>query len=178
MFGCTPVCFYTPYVCTPPYVWMPSMFGHTSVWLDDPTVWIPPCIFGCLPYVWLYAICLDAAKCIGVSKGMRDIKTYGECTNCPHTFRCHYMFGCTPCMFGYPHMFGSTPVCLDTSHVCTFFICSDAPECFGAPMFVHLSVWLDVPHVWTPPVCVDAFHMFGGPLYVSMLPNVWGHPKI
>ena len=40
-----------------------------------------PCMFGCPPYVWLPPVCLDAAKCMGASKGMRDIQTYGECPN-------------------------------------------------------------------------------------------------
>ena len=35
------------------YVWMPHMFGHPAVCLDDSYVWNPP-------YVWTPPICLDA----------------------------------------------------------------------------------------------------------------------
>ena len=46
------------------YVWVPSVFGYPSVWLDALHM------FGCPP------VHLDAARCMGASKGMRDIQTY------------------------------------------------------------------------------------------------------
>ena len=67
--GCTPVCLDTLMFALPPYVWMPPMFGHPSVWLDALHMFVCP------------IVCLDAAKCMMVSKGMRDIQTYGGCPN-------------------------------------------------------------------------------------------------
>ena len=80
MFEYPPVCLDNLHVCTPPYVWiplcldtplygwMPHMFGQPLVCLDALHVWLPP-------------VCLDTAKCMVASKGMRDVQTYGGCPN-------------------------------------------------------------------------------------------------
>ena len=74
MFGCPPVCLYTPMFALAHmfgcllYVWVPLMFGHLSVWL------------GAL-HMFGAHVCLDATKCMGAFKGMRDIQTYGGCPN-------------------------------------------------------------------------------------------------
>ena len=62
-----------PHVCIPPYVWMPPvclgapLCWKPSVWLDAPTCLDALHLFGCPP------VCLDAAKCMVASKGVRDI---------------------------------------------------------------------------------------------------------
>ena len=66
----TPVCL-DAHIClnTPICSWMPScMIGQPHV-CTPPYVWMSPCMFGCSP------ICLDTARCMGTSKGMRDPQT-------------------------------------------------------------------------------------------------------
>ena len=53
----------------PPYIWMPPVYLDATMCLDDLHM------FGCP------TVCLDAAKCMVASKGMRDIQTYGGCPN-------------------------------------------------------------------------------------------------
>ena len=68
--------FALPHMFGCPHVWTslcmvgcPHMFGHPSICLDALHMFSCP------------TVCLDAAKCMVVSKGMRDIQTYGECPN-------------------------------------------------------------------------------------------------
>ena len=84
MFGCPPVCLDTPCMFALPHLFGCPLYVWCSLHLNTPLygwmsphVWTPPCIFVCSPYVWLPPVCLDAPKCMGASKGMRDIQTYG-----------------------------------------------------------------------------------------------------
>ena len=95
MFGC-PHMFGCPLYVWMPHVWIPPVCFDTPICLDSPIcldapiclgasyVWTPLCMVGCLrcldtPYMFGYTpVSLDAPKCIGVSKGMRDIQTYGH----------------------------------------------------------------------------------------------------
>ena len=106
-----PLYFWMPsYVWMHPlYVWIPYMFGWLPVCLDAlhmfgyplyvlmPTyVWTPP-MFGCLLYVWMPPVCLDALTCL-------DAPTvYLDAPICLDTFLYVWM----------PPMFGHPPVCLD-----------------------------------------------------------------
>ena len=83
MLGCTCCKFGCPHMFGHPicldahlYVWTPPMFGCPCMF-GWATCLNTPCMFGCFPYVWLSPVCLDAPKCMGASKGMREIQTYG-----------------------------------------------------------------------------------------------------
>ena len=79
------------------------------------------------PYVWTPQICLDAPF----------IWTHApyDCTPPIHLDALIYLDA--PCMFGCPHMFGYSPVCL------------------GNPMSgCPLNMWT-LPYVWTPPICLE-----------------------
>ena len=83
MLGWPPVCLDAHlYVWTSPCLDAPCMFGchlclDTPLYGWMPHVWTSPFMLGCPPYVWLPPVCLEAAKCMVVSKGMRDIQTWG-----------------------------------------------------------------------------------------------------
>ena len=93
----------------------------------------PPCLDTLLyilmsPYVWTPPICLDAPIYLNASP---------VCLDAP--------FMDASCIFGCPHMFGYSPVCL------------------GTPMFrCPLNMWT-LPYFWTPPY---VWKMFGCPLYI------------
>ena len=206
MFGCL--------VCLDdPYVWM-----YLTVCLDAPICLDAPCMFGYPLYVWMPHVCLDDVwmPAVHIQHKESMLCQSKGVSICPHTFVCPicldapcmlgspicldttYMFGCTPCMFGHPNMFGCFPVCLDAT------ICLDVPTvCLGIP-YVWMPPWICCghshvfgcllyiynskkaffvrlmgchictphiwmpPYVWMPPVCLDTLHMFGCPSYLWM----------
>ena len=202
----------------PLYVWLPLMFGWPPVCLDTPHMFGCPHMFRNAPcldtslYVWTphmfrCPLCLDTSHVFGCPLYIYDTKKacfvrlrgcpYAPmhldaliCLDAPCMFRCPYIFGCSPCMFGCCHMFGwphlyvwmlpyvwtppmfGCPICLDTPHVWMPPICSDTPICLDSPMF-GCPLYLDTAlYNWMPAIWLAVS------LYVWMPHKCMGHPKV
>ena len=135
------------------------------------------CMFGCPPYVWTPAICLDA-PCM---------------FNAPIFLDAPHMFGCPSVCLDAPICL-DIPLCLDIPYVWMSPICLDTCHMFGCPpvcldspvvwcpiyLDAHLYVWIP-PYVWTPhildapfmytPICLDSPHMLNAlldaPIYTT-----------
>ena len=118
------------------------------------------------PYIWMNPVCFECPICFDAPPVCLDAPIFSGCTPC--------MFGCPHVwMFGHPLyvwiMFGCPPYIHNTKKA--FFV--TLKECPYAP--IHL----DAPCMYGFPSCLDTFHMFGCPMFeypVVCLGDVWMPP--
>ena len=205
-----PVCLDATICLDAPYVWMAfCMFGcliclDTPVCLDAPCMFgHPPCLyshmFGCPlyvclppcldtplygwmpPHIWLCPVCLDAAKCMEASTGMRGIQTYRECPN----------------IQGHPNVWGAYghPLSLTKHAFFVLHMYSRHLNIFQTYMGIQtygehpniqegVKTWEaskhtgSYPNIWGHPNIQEGVQTYGGIQTYRGHPNIWGHPNI
>ena len=169
MFGC-PICLDTPQYVGHPYVWMlpecvdaPICFD-TLICLDGPI---------CLEDVWMPAVHIQHKESMLCQT--EGVSIWPNTLGHPQCLDALHLFGCTPSMFGYPHMFGHP------TYIWMHTVCLDLPHMFGCSPVCFDDFWMPPVHTQhkrsmlcqTKGVFLCP-HTFGCP-HIFRCPCIFGH---